>query len=73
MTNGTLMKMLVDHAKEYTSEAVESIKRNRYMNDLGDVVIEQDTIDAVLVDFVNFIAYKHGMDLGLYTRDLRLG
>ena len=42
------------------------------MNEIKkDEEIDQKVIDAVLVDFINFIGFKHGIDYALYTSDLR--
>jgi hypothetical protein len=42
------------------------------MNEIKkDEEIDQRVIDAVLVDFINFIGVKHGIDYALYTSDLR--
>lgn len=35
-----------------------------------DAPLKQTTIDAILVDFCNFVAGSQWMDLGLYTVDL---
>lgn len=32
---------------------------------------DQDTRDAVVVDFINFVAMRRGMDFAMYTVDLR--
>jgi len=71
MANGELMKMLVKYAKEYAPDCLESIKCNSHMNKYRGKVVAQTTIDAILVDFVNFIGHGQGLDLGLYTRDLK--
>lgn len=72
MTNSELIDMLIEHAKEYAIGVTESIKRNNHMNNLrNNVIIEQETADALIVDFVNFIGGKHCMDVGLYTKDLK--
>ena len=42
------------------------------MNNLkGECSISQDDVDAVLVDFINNIAVKRGIDYGLYTEDIK--
>ena len=71
MTKGELMKMLVKYAKGYAPDCLESIKHNSHMNEYRGKVITQNIIDAIIVDFVNFIGYEQGLDLGLYTRDLK--
>lgn len=65
------MQKLIVCAKEYRIGARESIYRNKHMNNVDHVAeVEPYVVDAVLVDFINFIAMKQGMDLGLYTKDL---
>lgn len=68
-TYGELSEWLVKKAKQYRKQGVlESIKRNRHMNNYNGDVVSQDTIDAILVDFVNFAVLP--MDLAMYTEDL---
>ena len=72
MTREALMDTLVEYLKEYAPTANESVLRNSHMNELGTgTEIPQDHIDAVLVDFVNFVGFKQGIDLALYTEDLK--
>lgn len=66
-----LVDRFVGYAKDYIKISAESIKRNNHMNNLeSDLVIPKDVINAVVVDFINFIATEHCIDLGLYTKDL---
>ena len=52
---------LCDHAKEFVGE---------YKNPK----LEQKVIDAIVVDYINYFAAKQcGMDLAMYTKDLRDG
>ena len=59
------------YADEYSIEAKTSLIRNNHMNEIKNEEIDQKIIDAVLVDFINFIGLKHGVDYALYTTDLR--
>jgi ATP-dependent protease ClpP protease subunit len=72
MTKGDLLNLIKGYADSYHVLSQESIKRNTHMNDvfIGETV-QQRHIDAVLVDFINFIAQKNCMDYGLYTKDLK--
>jgi len=73
MTKSELINMLIEYGQKYTSEAIESVKRNRHMNDLGnDDLISQDIVNALIVDFINFIGIKNGIDVGMYVKDLKL-
>ena len=42
------------------------------MNQIEDgEQVQQRIIDAVLVDFINYIGVKHGIDYAMYTKDLK--
>lgn len=72
MTRGELIELLVREAKRYHKNGIkESITRNSHMNDYKGRRFPNKTVEAVLVDFVNFIAVNQGIDLGLYTKDLK--
>ena len=66
-----LLNQTTKYAKAYRQTAAKSIERNRHMNEveLGEK-LQQRHIDAVLVDFINYIATSHRIDYGLYTKDL---
>lgn len=71
MTKGELCSILIRDVKDYKKEDVlKSITRNNHMNDYDGEEIKETTIDAILVDFINYVAVHQGLDLGLYTRDL---
>jgi len=71
LTKGELCNMLVDRANEYRSNGIlKSLKRNNHMNNFSDKKLKQSTADAILVDFINYVAACQGMDLGLYTKHL---
>lgn len=60
------------HADDYRKGAQKSLERNRHMNDIeGGEQVQQRHIDAILVDFINYIGVKHGIDYALYTKDLK--
>lgn len=80
MTKKELLNHLEKEAKNYHMEAVESVVRNRHMNNLGlnDLkrIRDNKTVfdrfsDAVIVDFINKIAMIQGLDLGLCTKHLK--
>jgi hypothetical protein len=71
MTNDELYKLLENKAKTYRLTALSSIKRNKHMNDCKNPRASQNIIDALLVDFINYVALGQGLNLGLYTKDLR--
>jgi hypothetical protein len=70
MTAIELLEYLKKSATTYRLAASASIARNKHMNEFrGD--IEQEAIDAILVDFINAVGINHGIDYALYTADLK--
>lgn len=66
-----LLNILTETAVAYSPKAVASCTRNNHMNDLkADEAIEQKHVDAVLVDFINTVAGRYGIDYDMYTSDL---
>ena len=64
------VEQIARYAREYRVECVDSVNRNKHMNDLnGKCDINQKTVDAVLVDFINKIAVEMCIDYGMYTKD----
>jgi hypothetical protein len=71
MRSGELIQLLEKRAKEYRVDAVPSIDRNSHMNAIGgECRLTQDEIDAVLTDYINYVAFHFGIDYGMYARDL---
>jgi hypothetical protein len=71
MLKKELFDLLIKNAKRYREQGVlESLNRNRHMNQYEGEKVSGQTIDAILVDFINFFAAQQGCDLGLYTIDL---
>ena len=71
MTKIGLLSMLKSCADDYVLQANESITRNCHMNEFtSPSVIEQDAVDALIVDFINYVASEQGVDYGLRTCDL---
>jgi hypothetical protein len=70
-TSGELLQLVTNFAKEYAVKGVESIRRNNHMNkvSIGDE-LSKNVVDAVLVDFINYIGLSYGVDFGLYIQDL---
>jgi hypothetical protein len=67
-----MFDILIKNAQGYRPGSVASIKRNKHMNDCEGKNIDQDVVDAVIVDYLNYVAGRYGMDLGLYTNDLKV-
>ena len=70
MTSGELLKIITTIAKKYRIKCNQSLKINKHMNDLDNVNVSQNVIDAILVDFINYIGMEHGVDYAIYARDL---
>lgn len=66
----TLIKTLIDAAKAYRCNAMTSISRNGHMHNATGMPIDQRDIDAMLTDYINFVASRYGIDLALYAVDL---
>lgn len=67
-----LLQLQSKLAKEYVKEASKSVVLNHHMNELEDYEeIEQKHIEAVVVDFINFMGRKWGIDYAMYTEDLK--
>jgi len=71
MTNKDFMQTLCKYAKSYCPQAGVSIARNSHMNEYRGGKVSQALIDALIVDFVNFVGSNLGLNLGFYTADLR--
>jgi hypothetical protein len=65
-----LLKTIEKHARSYRIIANKSVHRNKHMNNVSKKDIKQKDIDALLVDFINYIASKYNVDYALYTHYL---
>ena len=74
MTKTELLDWIKDRATEYRAGAAASLGRNMHMFApfaLGeDCSLQQDDIDAVLTDFINFCGTHQGIDFNLRASDL---
>jgi len=71
ITTLDVLKALEADAILYRATAAESILRNHHMNEAAGVDrIDQRIVDALLVDFINFVAARRGVDYAMYARDL---
>jgi hypothetical protein len=71
MTKKEFMNIIEQDAKEYYKDAKDSIIRNKGMNNLkGDEIIDKNIVEATIVDFINFLGYKQGLDYGMYVKHL---
>ena len=65
-----LLNLLTESAIKYREIAMETIKTNNHMNDATGTKIDQRDIDALLVDFINYVGSEQGVDYGLHTNNL---
>lgn len=71
MTSIELLNKITDDAKKYSRTGIESIRRNSHMHKLGaNTALSQEVVNAVLVDFINYMASKRCVDYGLYSIDI---
>jgi hypothetical protein len=71
LTSGELLTLLTNFAKDYHLDGTKSVIHNAHMNRLSyEETVEQKVLDAVLVDFINYIGSRYGVDYGLYTKNL---
>lgn len=71
MNRGQLITWIKNRAVSYRKNAIESIQRNRHMNNLGGrCKLNQDEVDALLTDFINYCGVQQGIDYAMYARDL---
>jgi len=66
-----LLDLLTDVAKEYAPDAPVSVLRNKHMHAYRGPLPSHALTDAVVVDFINTLGRYQGVDLALYTTDLR--
>ena len=73
-TKKDLMDLLERNIREYRLKANESLRKNHHMNDNvmdGREDIPREVIDALLVDFLNYVGNYQGLDTGMYVEHLR--
>jgi hypothetical protein len=69
MTRGDFLKYIDECAVDYVKDS-NSVIRNKHMNDYKGDAVPQELIDALIVDFVNYVGTTQGLDYGMYTKDL---
>jgi hypothetical protein len=73
---GDLCKYLVRVARGYVKDGIRKhLKLDVHMHDVktvGEMWTEsaQKLSEAVLTDFINYVAFDQGLDLALYSKDL---
>ena len=68
-----LLHLIEGNIRTYRLDANNSLRRNSHMN--ANVMshrenIPQEVVDALLVDFINYVGVWQGVDYGMYTKDL---
>ena len=66
-----VLKALTNYAKMYVKDGVKSVNRNSHMNEIKNEGINQKQLEAVIVDYINYIGARNGVDYALYTSDLK--
>lgn len=66
------LNVMTHYARNYTARAQRSLKLNRHMNEIEQSeTVKQEHIEAVLVDFINYIGFSHGIDYALNAKDIK--
>lgn len=71
MTKIELLDMLRKNAENYRGKVNDSLKRNNHMHTYEGEELPQTVIDAILIDFINYIGVRQGIDYALHTSDLK--
>ena len=71
LTKIDVLDLLKRYAQAYRLDCLSSLKRNSHMNQYSQEVIRQSDIDAILVDFINYVGVRQGIDYALYAVDLK--
>lgn len=70
----SFIKHVEEIARKYIPKALDSVFRNSHMNEMmprrEDVIVNQLFVDAIMVDFINYVGNEMGVDYGMYTSDL---
>ena len=65
------LDMLVKFGKDYrTKIGTAGVVRNKHMNDYRGEEPPQELVDAIVVDFINYIGVRNCVDYALYAKDL---
>lgn len=78
LTKQQYLELITNAAKRHRFTLKQSVINNDHLSQLDGldevhfkVYITQYMIDAILIDFINSIAYDEGVDYGLHATDLR--
>lgn len=71
MSRREYVDLIVSGIKDYyNTRVMDSIKRNKHMNKYSGETVSDETVKAIIVDVANYLAFKQGIDLAMYTEDL---
>ena len=71
-TGSQFYDFLIQGVMDYRAAGVsKSLKINSHLNELEDFKIPEIISDAILADFVNFLAGQRCMDLAFHSADLK--
>jgi len=63
--------VITKNVKDYYGLGVlKSVVINSHMNNYNGEEVSDETIKAILVDFVNYIMRQQVVDLAMYTKDI---
>lgn len=63
-----VIEQITEFAKDYHKDASKSVVHTDGLE--SGEIIQQRHIDAILVDFINYVGIRYGIDYALYTEDL---
>ena len=67
-----VLNLMTHCARAYRVKSQNSLLKNNHMSEIeGGEVVQQTHIDAVLVDFINYVGVCYGVDYALYTSDIK--
>ena len=67
-----VLNLMTHYARAYRVKSQNRLPENNHMSEIeGGEVVQQRHIDAVLVDFINYVGVCYGVDYALYTSDIK--
>jgi hypothetical protein len=71
MTRTDFVKCVEERVISYRKDGIlKSVVRNGHMNYYSGEQVSQETLDAIMVDFINFVAAYQGIDYAMHVSDL---
>ena len=67
-----VLNLMTHYARVYRVKSQNRLTENNHMSEIeSGEVVQQRHIDAVLVDFINYVGVCYGVDYALYTSDIK--